>query len=147
MPDLLVELFCEEIPARMQRRAATHLREALTGALVDAGLTYEGARDYVTPRRLTLDVRGLTARSADTTEERKGPRVDAPEKALAGFLRGAGVTRDALEVRDEKKGQVYFATITKPGRPEEGRFLCRRDQTRRPLGGGNRRRGNAGHHP
>ncbi|WP_375566948.1 glycine--tRNA ligase subunit beta [Oceaniradius stylonematis] len=121
MPDLLVELFCEEIPARMQRRAATHLREALTGALVDAGLTYEGARDYVTPRRLTLDVRGLTARSADTTEERKGPRVDAPEKALAGFLRGAGLASvDEAEVRsDPKKGDFYVAVIKREGRSAE----------------------------
>ncbi|CAJ1391601.1 unnamed protein product [Effrenium voratum] len=121
MPDLLVELFCEEIPARMQRRAATHLREALTGALVDAGLTYEGARDHVTPRRLTLDVRGLTARSADTTEERKGPRVDAPEKALAGFLRGAGLASvDEAEVRsDPKKGDFYVAVIKREGRSAE----------------------------
>jgi len=118
MPDLLIELFCEEIPARMQRRAATHLREALTGALVDAGLTYEGARDYVTPRRLTLDVRGLTARSADTTEERRGPRVDAPEKAVAGFLRGAGLSSvDEAEVRsDPKKGDFYVAVIRREGR-------------------------------
>ncbi|MBO6639467.1 MAG: glycine--tRNA ligase subunit beta [Roseitalea sp.] len=121
MPDLLIELFCEEIPARMQRRAATHLREALTGALVDAGLTYEGARDYVTPRRLTLDVRGLTARSADTTEERKGPRVDAPEKAVAGFLRGAGLSSvDEAEIRtDPKKGDFYVAMIRRQGRSAE----------------------------
>lgn len=121
MPDLLLELFCEEIPARMQSRAATHLREALTGALVDAGLTYEGARDHVTPRRLTLDVRGLTARSADTTEERKGPRVDAPEKALAGFLRGAGLASvDEAEVRsDPKKGDFYVAVIKREGRSAE----------------------------
>ncbi|QBK29950.1 glycine--tRNA ligase subunit beta [Roseitalea porphyridii] len=121
MPDLLLELFCEEIPARMQRRAATHLREAVTGALVDAGLTYEGAREYWTPRRLTLDVRGLTARSADQTEERKGPRVDAPEKAIAGFLRGAGLASvDEAEVRsDPKKGDFYVAVIRKPGRDAE----------------------------
>jgi len=121
MPDLLLELFCEEIPARMQRRAATHLREAVTGALVDAGLTYEGAREYWTPRRLTLDVRGLTARSADQTEERKGPRVDAPEKAIAGFLRGAGLgSVDEAEVRsDPKKGDFLVAVIRKPGRDAE----------------------------
>jgi len=121
MPDLLLELFCEEIPARMQRRAATHLREAVTGALVDAGLTYEGAREYWTPRRLTLDVRGLTARSADQTEERKGPRVDAPEKAIAGFLRGAGLgSVDEAEMRsDPKKGDFYVAVIRKPGRDAE----------------------------
>ncbi|MEQ9024683.1 MAG: glycine--tRNA ligase subunit beta [Roseitalea porphyridii] len=121
MPDLLLELFCEEIPARMQRRAATHLREAVTGALVDAGLTYEGAREYWTPRRLTLDVRGLTARSADQTEERKGPRVDAPEKAIAGFLRGAGLgSVDEAEVRsDPRKGDFLVAVIRKPGRDAE----------------------------
>ena len=82
MPDLLLELFSEEIPARMQRKAAGDLKKLVTDALVDAGLTYEGAREYWTPRRLTLDVRGLTARSADLKEERKGPRTDAPERRL-----------------------------------------------------------------
>lgn len=121
MPDLLLELFCEEIPARMQRRAAAHLREAVTGALVDAGLTYEGARAYFTPRRLTLDVRGLTARSADTVEERKGPRVDAPEKAIAGFLRGAGLASVAeAQVRsDPRKGDFLVAFIKRQGRIAE----------------------------
>ncbi len=118
MPDLLIELFSEEIPARMQRRAAGDLKKRVTDALVDAGLTYEGARAYWTPRRLTLDLRGLTARSADLKEERKGPRTDAPEKAVAGFLRGAGLTSaDEAEVRsDPKKGDFYVAVINKPGR-------------------------------
>ncbi|WP_272004732.1 glycine--tRNA ligase subunit beta [Roseovarius sp. ZX-A-9] len=119
MPDLLIELFSEEIPARMQSRAADDLRTRVTDGLVEAGLTYAGAAAFSTPRRLTLTVQGLLAASPTTTEERKGPRTDAPEKAIEGFLRGAGVSRDALEVRDEKKGQVYFAKITKQGRPAD----------------------------
>ncbi|QFT80330.1 Glycine--tRNA ligase beta subunit [Roseovarius sp. THAF27] len=117
MPDLLIELFSEEIPARMQARACEDLKKRMTDGLVEAGLTYAGAAAFATPRRLTLALEGLLSESPTLREERKGPRVDAPEKAIEGFLRGAGVTRDALEVRDEKKGQVYFATITKPGRP------------------------------
>ena len=117
MPDLLIELFSEEIPARMQVRASEDLKRLVTNGLVEAGLTYAGAAAFSTPRRLTLTLEGLLGESPTTREERKGPRVDAPEKAIEGFLRGAGVTRDDLEVRDEKKGQVYFATITRPGRP------------------------------
>jgi len=118
MPDLLLELFSEEIPARMQRKAAGDLRAAVTNALVDAGLTYEGAKEYWTPRRLVLDLRGLTARSMDIKEERKGPRTDAPEKAVEGFMRGAGLSSiDQAEVRnDPKKGDFYVAVIEKPGR-------------------------------
>ncbi len=116
MPDLLIELFSEEIPARMQSRAAEDLKTRMTDGLVEAGLTYAGAAAFSTPRRLMLAVEGLLAESPTIREERKGPRTDAPEKAIEGFLRGAGVSRDDLEVRDEKKGQVYFATITKPGR-------------------------------
>jgi glycyl-tRNA synthetase beta chain len=117
MPDLLIELFSEEIPARMQARAAEDLRARLTEALVEAGLTYAGAAAFATPRRLTLTVQGLLATSPTIREERKGPRLGAPETAIKGFLRGAGVTRDDLEIRDEKKGQVYVATLTRPGRP------------------------------
>ena len=116
MPDLLIELFSEEIPARMQTRAADDLKSRMTNGLVEAGLTYADAAAFSTPRRLTLALEGLTASSPTTHEERKGPRTDAPDKAIEGFLRGAGVSREDLEVRDEKKGQVYFATITKPGR-------------------------------
>ncbi|MEL7012998.1 MAG: glycine--tRNA ligase subunit beta [Pseudomonadota bacterium] len=116
MPDLLIELFSEEIPARMQRRASEDLRDRVTGGLREAGLTFGDARVYATPRRLALAVEGVDAESPTVEEERKGPRVDAPEKAIEGFLRGAGVAREDLELRDEKKGQVYFAKITKPGR-------------------------------
>lgn len=121
MPDLLLELRSEEIPARMQRKAAGDLKKLLTDALVEAGLTYEAAREYWTPRRLTLDVRGVTAKSADIREERKGPRVDAPEKAIAGFLRGAGLSsiEDAQVKSDPKKGEFYVAVIEKPGRKAE----------------------------
>jgi glycyl-tRNA synthetase beta chain len=117
MPDLLIELFSEEIPARMQARAAEDLRARITDALIEAGLTYAGAAGFSTPRRLALTVQGLPPESPKRVERRKGPRVDAPEKAIEGFLRGAGVSRDDLQVRDEKKGQVYVAAITHPGRP------------------------------
>ena len=116
MPDLLIELFSEEIPARMQGKAADDLKRLVTDGLVEAGLTYAGAAAYSTPRRLALRVNGLTDRSPDLKEERKGPRVDAPEKAIEGFLRGAGVAREDLIERDEKKGRVFFAVIEKPGR-------------------------------
>lgn len=121
MPDLLLELRSEEIPARMQRKAAGDLKKLVTDALVDAGLTYEGAREYWTPRRLTLDIRGLTARSADVKEEKKGPSVSAPEKAIEGFLRGAGLDSidQAVVKTDPKKGDFYVAYIDKPGRSAE----------------------------
>jgi len=116
MPDLLLELFSEEIPARMQARAAADLRRLVSDGLVEAGLTYAHAEAFATPRRLALAVEGLTARSPDTREERKGPRVDAPEKALEGFLRSTGLTREQLEVREDKKSRVWFAVTTRPGR-------------------------------
>ncbi|NRB01537.1 MAG: glycine--tRNA ligase subunit beta, partial [Rhodobacteraceae bacterium] len=117
MPDLLIELFSEEIPARMQSRAAADLKKLVTDGLVEAGLTYAGAAAFSTPRRLTLAVEGLLTESPAVREERKGPRVDAPEKALDGFLRSTGLTKDQLEARDDTKGQVWFAVIDKPGRP------------------------------
>lgn len=117
MPDLLIELFSEEIPARMQRRAAEDLQKLVTNGLVEAGLTYAGAGTFSTPRRLTLAVEGMLAESPAVTEERKGPKADAPEKAIEGFLRGAGLTRDQLEERDTPKGKILFAKIEKPGRP------------------------------
>jgi glycyl-tRNA synthetase beta chain len=118
MPDLLLELFSEEIPARMQARAAEDLRKAVTDRLVDAGLVYEGAKTFVTPRRLALAVQGVPARQADVREEKKGPRVGAPDNAIAGFLKAAGLTSiDEAKVQPDKKGDFYVAVIEKPGRP------------------------------
>jgi glycyl-tRNA synthetase beta chain len=117
MPELLLELFSEEIPARMQARAAEDLRKAVTDRLVAAGLVYEGAKAFVTPRRLTLSVHGVPARQPDLREEKKGPRVGAPENAIAGFLKAAGLKSitDA-KVQPDKKGDFYVAVIEKPGR-------------------------------
>jgi glycyl-tRNA synthetase beta chain len=117
MPDLLFELFSEEIPARMQARGAEDLRKAVTDRLVDAGLVYEGAKTFVTPRRLALAVHGVPARQADVREEKKGPRVGAPENAIAGFLKAAGLTSiSEAKVQPDKKGDFYVAVIEKPGR-------------------------------
>ncbi len=117
MPDLLLELFSEEIPARMQARAAEDLRKLVTDRLVDAGLVYEGARAFVTPRRLALSVHGVPARQADVREEKKGPRVSAPENAIAGFLKAAGLKSiGEAKVQPDKKGDFYIAVIEKPGR-------------------------------
>ncbi|MBD1547608.1 glycine--tRNA ligase subunit beta [Roseibium aggregatum] len=118
MPDLLLELFSEEIPARMQRRAADDLKSLVTNALVEAGLPYEGAKAFATPRRLALHVAGVPVASAATREERKGPRVGAPEKAVEGFLRGAGLSSvDEAQIQsDPKKGDFYVAVIENPGR-------------------------------
>ncbi|WP_298861450.1 glycine--tRNA ligase subunit beta [uncultured Sulfitobacter sp.] len=117
MADLLIELFSEEIPARMQARAADDLKKLLTDGMVEAGLTYASAAAFATPRRLCLTVEGLLDASPRTVEERKGPKADAPEKAIEGFLRGAGLTRDDLEKRDTPKGAILFAKIVKEGRP------------------------------
>ncbi len=121
MPDLLLELRSEEIPARMQRKAAGDLRKMLTDGLVEAGLTYEGCQEYWTPRRLTLDIRGLTARSKDVREEKKGPSTKAPEQAIQGFLRSSGLTdiAQAHVHSDPKKGDFYVAHTVKPGRATE----------------------------
>ncbi|MEY1554901.1 glycine--tRNA ligase subunit beta [Yoonia sp. R2331] len=116
MPDLLIELFSEEIPARMQGKASADLQKLVTDGLVEAGLTYAGAAAFATPRRLALSVEGLTEASKPVREERKGPKVGAPEQAVNGFARGAGVEVSALEVRADKKGEVYFAVIERPGR-------------------------------
>ncbi len=116
MPDLLIEVFSEEIPARMQAKAREDLKKLVTDGLVEAGLTYASAGALSTPRRLCLTIDGLTAQSQPVREERKGPKTDAPEKALEGFLRSTGLTLDQLEIRDDKKGQVYFAVVEKPGR-------------------------------
>jgi len=119
MPDLLLELFSEEIPARMQAQAADTLRKLVTDALVERGLVYEGAKAFVTPRRLALAVHGLPGKQADQREEKKGPRVGAPEPALAGFLKSAGLASiDEAKVQsDPKKGDFYVAVVEKKGRP------------------------------
>jgi glycyl-tRNA synthetase beta chain len=119
MPDLLFELFSEEIPARMQARAADDLKKIVTDRLVDAGLVYEGAKAFATPRRLALTVQGIPARQPDLKEEKKGPRVGAPEGAIQGFLKSAGLASiaDATVQKDPKKGDFYVALIEKPGRP------------------------------
>ncbi len=117
MPDLLIELFSEEIPARMQLRAADDLKKRLCDALVEAGLTYAAAQAFSTPRRLTLVVEGLPAASPTLRIERKGPKVGAPDKAVEGFLRGAGASRDQLEERDTPKGRVWFVNVEKVGKP------------------------------
>jgi glycyl-tRNA synthetase beta chain len=119
MPDLLLELLSEEIPARMQADAAGHLKKAVTDALVAKGCLYEGARVVVTPRRIALSVHGLPAASPDVKEERKGPRVGAPEAAIQGFLKSAGLASidQATIQSDPKKGDSYIAVINRPGRP------------------------------
>src|SRR6266568_2990296 len=117
MPDLLLELFSEEIPARMQARAAEDLRKAVTDRLVDAGLVYDGAKTFVTPRRLALAVQGVPLRQPDRREEKKGPRVGAPEPAIAGFLKAAGLKSLAeAKVQPDKRGDFYVAVVEKPGR-------------------------------
>ncbi|MEI7597712.1 MAG: glycine--tRNA ligase subunit beta [Aestuariivirga sp.] len=116
MPELLIELFSEEIPAGMQHKAAADLRQMVTNALVEAGLTYEGAQAHGGARRLVLSVEGLDAKAADVNEERKGPRVDAPQAAIEGFLKSTGLGLGELKVQDDKKGQFYLAVIRRPGR-------------------------------
>lgn len=118
MPDLLLELFSEEIPARMQRKAAEDLQKLVTDALVERGFVYEGARAFATPRRLTLHVAGLPLKGRDVREERKGPRVGSPEAAIQGFLKAAGLSSldQATIQSDPKKGDSYVAFIERPGR-------------------------------
>ena len=118
MPDLLLELFSEEIPARMQARAAADLKRLVTDALVERGLVYEGAAYFATPRRLVLHVAGIPVRQPDTREEKKGPRVGAPDAAVQGFLKSAGLASiaEATIVKDAKKGEFYTAIIERPGR-------------------------------
>ena len=117
MPDLLLEIFSEEIPARMQQQAADDLKRLVTHALVEKGLVYEGAVAFATPRRLTLHIAGLPARQPDVSEERKGPRVGAPETAIQGFLKSAGLAslEEASIEKDPKKGEFYVAILHKTG--------------------------------
>ncbi len=116
MADLLIELFSEEIPARMQLGASDALKRLVTDGLVEAGLTYAHAQAFATPRRLALAVQGLSEHSPTTREERRGPKVGAPDKAVEGFLRSTGLSMDDLEIRDDKKGQVYVARVVTEGR-------------------------------
>jgi glycyl-tRNA synthetase beta chain len=116
MPDLLIELFSEEIPARMQGRAREDLKKLVTDGLVEAGLTYASAGAFSTPRRLVLSVEGLTAESRPVREERKGPSTNAPAQAVEGFLRATGLTLDQLERRADKKGETFYAVVERPGR-------------------------------
>ncbi|WP_398484377.1 glycine--tRNA ligase subunit beta [Tardiphaga sp.] len=118
MPDLLLELFSEEIPARMQAKAAEDLRRIVTDKLVDAGLVYEGAKAFATPRRLALTVHGIPARQPDLKQERKGPRVGGAEAAIAGFLKATGLTSlDEAKIQRDPKGDFYIALTEKPGKP------------------------------
>ncbi|HXJ03090.1 MAG TPA: glycine--tRNA ligase subunit beta [Micropepsaceae bacterium] len=116
MPDLLLELFSEEIPARMQAQAAKDLERLVVGALSDRGLLFEAARGFAGPRRLTLAIQGLPVKQPDVSEEKKGPRVGAPEKAIEGFLKSAGVALDQCEKRSDAKGEFYVAVIARKGR-------------------------------
>ncbi|MGB7404230.1 MAG: glycine--tRNA ligase subunit beta, partial [Pacificimonas sp.] len=116
MPDFLLELRSEEIPARMQAKACADLERLFKAELKDAGVDAPSLETHATPRRLALIARNLPSETAATSEERRGPRTDAPDKAIEGFLRGAGVTRDQLEAREEKKGSFYYAKIETPGR-------------------------------
>ncbi len=117
MAEFLLELLSEEIPARMQARAADDLQRLVVDGLKKNGLELDGVRTYVTPRRLTLVIEGLPAATPDVSEERRGPRVGAPAQALDGFLKGAGVSLEECEQRDTGKGVFYFAVLSKKGRP------------------------------
>jgi glycyl-tRNA synthetase beta chain len=117
--ELLIELFSEEIPARMQAKAREDLRALVTNGLVEAGLTYGSAASFSTPRRLVLVLGDLSAQSRAVREERKGPNTSAPPAAVEGFLRSTGLSLDQLERRADKKGEVYFAVLEKPGRSAE----------------------------
>ena len=120
MPDLLLELFSEEIPARMQEKASGDLKKLVTDALAENDVFGEAAASFATPRRLTLSITGLPADQPDRREERKGPRVGAPEKALEGFLNSVGLSLDECETRSDKKGEYYVAVIEKKGQPLPG---------------------------
>ncbi|MBR0967665.1 glycine--tRNA ligase subunit beta [Bradyrhizobium diazoefficiens] len=118
MPDLLLELFSEEIPARMQAKAADDLRRLVTDKLVAEGLVYEGAKAFATPRRLALTVHGIPARQPDLKTERRGPKVGAPDAAVQGFLKATGLkSLDEAKIQRDPKGDFYIGLIEKPGRP------------------------------
>src|SRR5919204_3451327 len=118
MPDLLLELFSEDIPARMQPRAAEDLRKLVTGHLVDAGLRYEDAKAFVTPRRLALAVKGVPVKQPDRIENKKGPSTEAPKENIEAFLKSVALySVDQLEVQEIKKRRYYVASLRKIGRP------------------------------
>src|SRR5579859_4312506 len=117
MADLLLELFSEEIPARMQHQAARDLERLVVGALSDRGLLFEAAKAFGGPRRLTLAIKGLPQKQPDVREERKGPRINAPTKAIEGFLRSTGLALEECQKRDDGKGEFYLAVISVEGRP------------------------------
>ncbi|MGI4876207.1 MAG: glycine--tRNA ligase subunit beta, partial [Janthinobacterium lividum] len=119
MTDFLLELLTEEIPARMQPRAIEQLRDRFAAGLAAAGLGVGHIASFVTPRRLVLHATGLDAASTPVSEERRGPRIDAPEQAIAGFVKSTGLARDAMEERDTPKGRFLYATIVTPGRGAE----------------------------
>src|SRR4051812_42520528 len=116
MPDLLLELFSEEIPARMQAQAAKDLERLVVGALSDRGLLFEAVKSFAGPRRLTLAIAGLPAKQPDVSEELKGPKVDAPQAALDGFLRKTGLTKEQLKIQKTPKGDVHIGVIARKGR-------------------------------
>ena len=116
MPDLLIELLSEEIPARMQRKASSDLEKLFTDGISELGLTYESSANFSTPRRLTLVLQNVSSTSLSRVEEKRGPRKDAPEKAIQGFLTNTGLELSQLEVRQEKKGEFYYASIRTEGR-------------------------------
>ena len=116
MPDLLIELLSEEIPARMQRKASSDLEKLFTEGISELGLTYESSANFSTPRRLTLVLENVSSKSLSRVEEKRGPRKDAPEKAVQGFLKSVGLELSQLEIRQEKKGEFYFASIRTEGR-------------------------------
>ena len=126
MAELLLELFSEEIPARMQARAAEDLRRLVTEGLKAQGLAAGEARAYATPRRLTLVVEGVPAKSPDLCEERKGPRVNAPEQAIAGFVKSAGLKsiKDATVVKDDKKGDFYVVKHREAGPARQSEIIA-----------------------
>ena len=118
MPELLLELFSEEIPARMQAKAGDDLRRMVTDKLVAEGLVYEGAKAFATPRRLALTVHGIPARQPDLKTERRGPKIGAPDAAVQGFLKATGLqSLDEAKIQRDPKGDFYIALIEKPGRP------------------------------
>lgn len=117
MADFLLELFSEEIPARMQPKAAEDLKRLFGAALAEAGLAADAIETHATPRRLSLVARGLPLATPDVSEERRGPRADAPAQAIEGFLKSTGLARDQLEERDDAKGRFLYAVIARAGRP------------------------------